>query len=303
MRYYELFIDGVSLFKLDKDNPIAPRITFDLKQYDAGSTMPYGIITLNNLDRTFFQKSKSLIGKRIELYASLKESPITKLFNIKTIENNLIAYGYIANCYFNAYTGKKADNEFFITIAPSSEKSNNAFLLDIKIGDNLKDKITEALRYIYSNVRITKKGLTIPASYNEKLTIDSFQQARSFCEKYDIKIVRNSNGFLITDTQEVIDNEVILNPEDFLEMPTQIRQGIIQASLNMRGDLDLSTKITIPQSMFASINPSDEFNLIYNKSFISGSFKITKIWHLGDSRGNNAMSWSTNIEAIQEQDL
>ena len=297
MRFYSLKIDNKEFSRLDANNPSAIRITFDLKQY--GDTMfPFGLIDIYNVSPEWFNKLNYLQGKKIELYASIVEDALTKKQGMSIYQNNLICFGYIQNLIFNPNLG--TGNKVTFVITSSSEKADG-FLLEIKEGDNIKESMKIALQNIYSGAIIRTSGLSILASFNEKLVIKDFSDATKFLKRYDLQVKRTTHGFEISDDDKQVSSTDIrvLNPQDFLEQPTKIREGVYSMSLNLRGDLKLNSIVKIPQRIFSTLSADTSLNFAQNKTYIQGNFIVIKIWHIGDSRNISPQSWATNLEVVK----
>lgn len=296
MRFYKIFIDEKPLIELSETNPYAPRITFDLKQFE-GSEIPNSIITIYNVGISFLGNLKKFEGKKFELYAGIKNQTILKRAGVSEVKNNLIGYGYIAMASANPNLG--LENQINFVLRPSNEISDKPFLLEVKNGDDLKEKIKKAISSIYTDAIIETGGVSIQAVGDFKLKVNNLSDLTPILKKHQINLFRTTKGFLISD-KNYKEGERVLNPQDFLEKPSQIRTSTIRASLHMRGDLSIGTIITIPSKMFATIPPQVGFILAKPNSYIQGRYKIVKIWHMGDSRGVSPQSWATNIEAINE---
>ena len=297
MRFYKILIDGKPLFELSNENPFAPRISFDLKQFE-GSEVPNNIISIYNVGIEFFGVLKKFIGKKFELYAGIKNQTLLNLYGVTEVKNNLIAYGYIAEINANP-NYSRTENQVFILLRPSAKVLDTPFLLELKAGDNLKDKLKQALQSIYADCIVDVGGLSVLAKVTEKIKILNFAEVQEVAKKNGIAIGRTTKGFLIDDKEsEAIATPRVLKPQDFLEVPSQIRTSTIQASLMLRGDLSLFSFIEIPKEMFATIPLQTNFILAKPEAYIKGRYKIVKIWHIGDSRNKGAQSWATNIEAI-----
>lgn len=296
MRFYKILVDSKPLIELSESNPYAPRITFDLKQFE-GSEIPNSIITIYNVGISFLGDLKKFEGKKFELYAGIKNQTILKRAGVSEIKNNLVGYGYIAMASANPNLG--LENQINFVLRPSNDISDKPFLLEVKKGDNLKEKIKQAIQALYTNCIVDIGGLQIQAVGDFTIKVVNLSDLTPILEKHKIKVYKSLKGFIVVD-DSYQDGERVLNPQDFLEKPSQIRTSTIRASLQMRGDLSIGTAITIPAKMFATIPPQTNFILAKPNSYIQGRYKIVKIWSIGDSRGIGAQSWATNIEAIQE---
>lgn len=296
MRFYKIVIDGKPIIELNEKNPYAPRITFDFRQFE-GNEIPNSIVSVFNVGISFLGDLKKFEGKKFELYAGIKNQTILKKAGVSEIKNNLIGYGYIATASANPNLGK--ENQINFLLRPSSVVSDKVFLLEIEKGDLLKDKLKQAIQSIYLESIVEIGGLSIQSKVKEKIKIAGISDLTPFLVKNKLRIFRTTKGFLICDDNYKAQGR-ILNPQDFLEKPSQIRTATIQLSLHMRGDLQIGSIITIPAKIFATIPPQTKFILAKPNSYIQGTYKIIKIWHMGDSRGIGAQSWATNIEAIKE---
>lgn len=298
MRFYKIVIDGKPIIELNQENPYAPRITFDLRQFE-GNEIPNAIITIYNVGISFLGDLKKFEGKKFELYAGIKNQTLLQKAGVSEIKNNLIGYGYVATASANPNLGK--DNQINFLLRPSSALNDKTFLLELKAGDNLKDKIKQALQSIYTDCIVELGGLNMQSKGKEKIKVAGIGDLTPLLIKSKIQIYRTTKGFLIADDSYKAEARVI-NPQDFLEKPSQIRTSTIQASFHMRGDFKIGSVITIPSKIFATIPPQTKFILAKPNSYIQGRYKIVKIWHIGDSRGVGAQSWATNIEAIKESE-
>lgn len=296
MRFYKIVIDNKPIIELNKNNPYAPRITFDLRQFE-GNEIPNAIVTIYNVGISFLGDLKKFEGKKFELFAGIKNQTILQKAGVSEIKNNLIGYGFIATASANPNLDK--NNQINFLLRPSNILSDKPYLLELNVGDNLKEAIKKALQNIYTDCIVEIGGLNTQSKGIEKIKVVGISDLTPLLNKNKIRIFRTTKGFLISDDSYIAEERVI-NPQDFLEKPSQIRTSTIQASFHMRGDLKIGSVITIPSKIFATIPPQTKFLLAKPNSYIQGRYKIIKIWHLGDSRGIGSQSWATNIEAIKE---
>lgn len=298
MRFYKIVIDEKPIIELNQGNPYAPRITFDLRQFE-GNEIPNAIITIYNVGISFLGDLKKFEGKKFELYAGIKNQTLLQKAGVSEIKNNLIGYGYVATASANPNLGK--DNQINFLLRPSNALNDKVFLLELDIGEELKDKVKQALQNIYTDCIVEIGGLSIQSKAKEKIKVAGIGDLTPLLIKNKIQIFRTTKGFLIADDSYKAGDRVI-NPQDFLEKPSQVRTSTIQASFHLRGDFKIGSVITIPSKIFATIPPQTKFILAKPNSYIQGRYKIIKIWHIGDSRGMGAQSWATNIEAIKESE-
>lgn len=297
MRAYTLKIDGKPLFFLDEKNPNAPRLTFDFTQTNT-TDIPNSIITIDNPSIEFLGNLNKLIGKKIELRASVKEDALTKKYGITPILNDLIGTGFISGAVANSYSST-TNSQVMLTIRAGAKVDEKLF--EIKKGDQVKSKIKNALNALFPDTQISiVNPQDIQASQSETLKIVGLGDLQTFAFKYKLFIVRSSTGFAIMSKEESLQiPPKILQPQDFLTKPTQIRTSTLSMFLHLRGDLALGSQVTIPNSMFATVPPQTKFILAKPKAYVSGTYTIQSIRHIGDSRGIGALLWATNIEAVK----
>lgn len=297
MRAYTLSIDNKPLFFLNEKNPNAPRLTFNFTQTDS-TDIPNSIITIDNPSISLLGNLDNLIGKKIELRASVKEDALTKKYGITPIQNDLIGTGFISGAVANSYSSTTNSQVMFVIRGAAKI---DEILFEVKKGDGVKSKIKNALELLFPNSQII-----IPSpqdsqiSQGEILKINSLGSLQLFAFKYKVKIVRSASGFAIMGEKE--SSQIppkILKPQDFLTKPTQIRTSTLSMFLHLRGDLSLGQKVEIPTSMFATVPPQTKFILAKPKAYVQGVYTIQTIRHIGDSRGKGGVTWATNIEAVK----
>lgn len=299
MRFYQLFIDGKPYLQLNEDNKEAPRITFNLKQVDEGSDTPNNIICIYNVGPSFFGRLDKFIGKKVELYGGIKLSPLLKTLGVSEVKTNLLAMGYIAEINANPVE-RFVENKVMIVLRASAEVSDKPFLLELKEGDNLKQKLKQALNGIYSNCIVEIAGLQKLATKKEKIKIYRYSDIRNEAKKNGISIFKTSKGFLITDPEPSENPRIIkVKAQDLLEIPSQIRFSTLSVSFALRGDISIHSILHFTSKTFASITADTKLLLAQPKFYVEGKYYVTKIWHLGDSREKGVQSWATNVEAVK----
>lgn len=304
MRFYKLKIDGRTFEELDSKNPMALRIEFDFREYD-GETTPNKIITITNPPYDIFKNPSKLLNKRVELYAGFLDAPYFKRNKIRIPKQNLIGFGYIQNILNNWNLG--ADSNTNIILSPSPIKrsedddiSKLGYLLQIKKGDSIKDKMEEGLKGIYPQSKIKLEDADIQAVEDETLIIYNSNDIKSLGARYKAKLYTSIDGFLIANEQKLGANVRVFQDVDFIEQPNIIGVDRMIATLMLRGDLALGVTMSIPASVFNTINPNTQFYTYQPKTFIGGEWDIIKIWHKGDSRNSDYKSWITSIEAVKK---
>lgn len=301
MRYYKLYIDDKHFASLTKDNPDAPRVEFNFVSY-AGAEVPNARIKIYNLSRQFFQAMDKMVGKKLEFYAGLsQENAMLKKAGYIQPALDLIGAGYIQSVIANP-NAVPSSVEFILGVSPINKQgegdSAKGIIFEVSVGDTLKDAFKTALTQLYSEVFVEIEGLPIVATQDEKIVFYSFSELLARAEKSRIAIYKTTRGYKITDEGKAGEQNTKLNLIDFLEQPHSIGLNKIQCALNLRGDLQINSLITIEGKIFATLGENAQFVANVPKVLVMGSYRITKLWHSGDSRNLNYQGWATNIEAV-----
>lgn len=294
-------IDGKTISELSPNNQNALRITFDLRTYTNIETQG-AIISVYNLPQSFYQNQSQLVDKRIQLYAGFSPtSQLLRRLEIKPVLNTLLLSGYISNT-IGDYPNNKIDLIISSTPIKTQDKTKGV-LFDLKKGESVKQKIKSALKSLYPLSQVNIGGIESVAVENMIKTLYSNSDLNDIAATYGILIYTDFQGFYIADRNpkgsefppiEISQNEIVGNP-------TYADFSTINLTLLMRGDLKLGTLISIPTAIFATVSPNQNYIVNAPRSFISGKFLITKIWHIGDSANENPQSWVTNIQAVPLQ--
>ena len=328
MRCYKILINGKVLFELNAKNPIAPRIRFQIQNYEDNYSLAF--IDIFNVEFSRFSGgSKALLDKQLELHAWIEATPMNKAIGYKKELNTLIYKDYITNVIPNYNFGEST----CITLAlgqktKSDEKQLKKEKLVFKVskGQVIAHEAQRILRRLYPNssVNILKTQeptiLSLIAKTNLSPIINNVDDLISTLK--GIKFGKdNSNHLTIygTSTQEIIIglNDLSVNniplfydfavsDYELLEQPQYIDYSTIQISTRISGKYKTSKTLRLPQNMAFNVSAisskvphySDQSGDFSNKLFFSGSFNIIEIWHIGDTHNIQAQQWATNIKAV-----
>lgn len=110
-----------------------------------------------------------------------------------------------------------------------------------------------------------------------------------------VGVVVTPNSFVVSDGTTAKTPKNILFT-DLVGQPTWIGPQIIQLTVYMRADLDIYDKIKLPITQITAA-PQDPLQPLKDKSIFQGSFGISSIRHVGNSRQADALAWITVLEA------
>lgn len=299
MRFYKIFIDGILFEELSPTNPMALNVIFEFKEY-SGAETPQKTITIINPPYEIFKNTDMFLDKKVEVYAGFLDAPYLQSHNIRIPKNTLIGFGYVQNVINNWNLGAESKTEIKLSPSPL-KKDNNGYLLQIKKGDSIKSKIQEALQSLYSKAQITIQDNEIQAVENETIQCFNSYDLQEVARRYKAEIYTNIDGFLIANKEKLGGNVRVLQDVDFIEQPNIIGINQMVGTFMLRGDFSLGMMLSIPAKIFNTISPNSQFYTFQPKTFLSGEWLITKIWHNAESRNPSYKSWITSIEAVKKE--
>jgi hypothetical protein len=122
-----------------------------------------------------------------------------------------------------------------------------------------------------------------------------------------LKMSSHDNNINVWDGTQPPINEGLISVIDLVGQPTWVDQFLVHIKTVLRADLHIGDVITLPSNILMALGPNA--NVIgangpaspqrSNLSF-HGSFRITKITHVGDFRSPHGSDWTTNYECSVE---
>ena len=299
-------IDGFVVSQLNELSAEAIRISFNL-QATTQVTIPNSIIKLHTLPAEFFLQNLNWVGKQVQLYGGLLDSPLTRLTSIKTPMQQLLLMGYIHQIVANP--NEKRNNSLQLIINPSMPKTqvsttsenDKGYLLSIKKGDDLKAKFMEAVSQIYPLAKVETQGAPVITQFEENLIFNGIEEVQKRAMQSKIQIFVTSDGYVITDVGKIPASTTIIDfgLSDFLEQPSLIADKKISITSFLRADIKPQCIINIKPNLF--YNNTLGLKALGTKPslFLTGQWRVVNVWHIGDSRGADASAWQTSIEAVK----
>lgn len=301
-------IDGMVVSQLNQLSAEAIKISFNL-QATTQVTIPNSIIKLHNLPAEFFLQNLSWVGKQVQLYGGLLDSPLTRLTSIKIPMQQLLLMGYIHQVVANP--NEKRNNSLQLIINPSMPKTqatttttsenDKGYLLAIKKGDDLKAKFMEAVSQIYPLAKVEIQGNPVITQFEENLIFSGIEEIQKRAMQSKIQIFVTSDGYAITDIGKIPPSTTIIDFDlsDFLEQPSLIADKKISITSFLRADIKPQCIINIKPNLF--YNNTLGLKALGTKPslFLTGQWRVINVWHIGDSRGEDASAWQTSIEAVK----
>lgn len=307
--------------ELNEKNPYALGIKFNIQSFYDSSTYTPSSLQIINPPTEFFSQSRGLVGMNISITAGIKQSIFTKKLDLTPSTNDLLWTGIIARA-IPQWSGINPSVSLLLTntlIDNNSEENNGNYICKIEKGEIIADGIKNTLNEMFPKVQVEinedAKSITLADKQTNQREIKNFRELSNFASQLNLGLAVESNKVIIYSTKEgyeIKKTPFMPKPQDFLSQPEWQNDSTIQCSFGMRGDLSLRQIIKMPSmvsnasALLGSGDSTGSLAGISNANAVilsNEEFKITGIWHSGDSRNSGALAWATTISATNETNL
>lgn len=288
MRWYTLKI-GDNEFKLSPNNPIAPRITFNLNYYYNSFYSEPNVVTLYNVDTKWFNEAKNFIGKRIQLSAGLTTN--------KNLANLLLDSA--VKRVVPSYSNRIASFNFYCESVTDMVEGEEVEL-NISTNEDIIEKSIVVLSKLYPS--LTFRGESKVISQNKSSITKKIKNGREvlqFLNKFGVYCNSTPQGYILTKGDS---STIFLRPSltDFITQPAYINEAEIEMTLGLSGNYAVGNRIQISNNFIQSPGISylgGVAGIETTKLLTQGEFIVTAVEHKGDSHSPSASAWVTNITA------
>ena len=120
-----------------------------------------------------------------------------------------------------------------------------------------------------------------------------------------VTMVYDGTTITVSDQTSAQSSAIAILFTDLVGQPTWIEPQTIQTKCVLRGDLDISSVITLPQTLVTNTAASQSglTGNPANKLTFSGNYLVTDIHHYGNFRQPDSASWATVINAIPQMSV
>jgi len=304
MRKYQIIIGNKELvLDYSSDNPSGPQIQFNIQQFSVSQTVN-AEITLYNIAPYYFSMNQYLIGKQIQLFAGVEDTPITRMVGYSG-QYGLIAAGFIS-AVIPEWNGN--DTSLSIIFMPQPVIASAVpYLLKVNKGQDIRSLFIDAYKAITGNAENIDLGTTpilSTTSYQQK--IDNVSDiALTLQQQHGITLNQTKAGFQVN---TVVGKNINLVPGDFVTQPSALNISQVALTLQLRADVQIGDYVKLPSNVYVGITVLDsirvqsQLNAFQNKNvflLFSGLYLISKIWQLGDSHNPNPEAWATILHGVR----
>ena len=309
LRHYKIEIDGGSTVYDSAPNgtpdPGALLVEMDLTVTEHSTPLGSCFVRIWGVGIQALSQAKDLYFKDIKVSGGMaKGLPLAK-----PQQFGLLVQGKITKAFGN-WQGTDQSLDLFITPGepnktepdggpnPKSPAKNIVFngKKDQDITDVLKQTLQTAFPSLQIKANVQKQ---LKLTQDQIAYFPNIDQLGYFIRRLSQDIGGKSyQGISITDYNGNINlvdapsGNSQISFEDLVGQPTWIDTGVIQVKTVMRGDLDILSQFTLPQTW---INSSESANYIgpgsQQQLAFQGQWQINKMRHVGNSRATSADAW------------
>lgn len=251
-------------------------------------------------------------GAPIRVYAGMQAG-----LPLATDEANgqagLIVSGQIFQAFGN-WQGVNQTLDFVITVDAGASQSSPASLSFLwKKGQKMGPVLEQTLRAAYPAYQVkvdVSPDLVLPQ--DESGVYQTIQQFATYVKGVSqgikggnyqgVSLTLRDNTVTAQDGTQGEPKKTELLVQDLIGQPTWLGAFTVQFNTVMRADLDVGTKVTFPLVAGAqAVTSSGSQSNARSKQAFSGTWTITYIRHVGNSRATEAQNWISVFQAVSDE--
>jgi hypothetical protein len=254
---------------------------------------------LNNLD--------------IEISGGMQDGLPFATQNVADHQQGILTKGYILQAYGNWMDVNQSIGLVVSSGINTTQADPANIVISWKKGQKLADALEQTFKTAYPNLKPDIKisdNLVLPS--DEATQFDTVQAMAPWVKQISKQIIGAtypgvdmwiSNGVIkIFDYGTNGDSPVPIKFVDMMGQPTWLSSTEISFATVMRADIDIGTYIKLPElSAQQSVTTPQSDSQYRNKSAFKGTWQVSQIRHVGDSRAASALSWVTIYQAYSNQ--
>lgn len=312
MRYYKLLIDGKQLCAQSLDNPAGLNIQFNIQTYAEGQTAT-SEISVYNPPLWMFGEYTNLYNKKIELYAGVAETPLTKIIGMAPPKQDLIVSGFIGAILPQL---NDADMQLTMTVTQSPVNSSTdvkGYQFRLKGDEDALGAIRAALDAVSPGVPVTSLESVWKVPAPCQTIVFSAAAIAQLVSTWGLVLLCGSEGYILKGRESAMYGQTVkLTRQDLLCQPSPLGVSSMAITSFLRGDIRLGDHVIMPDDTFVGVSNLsgvitdssgiDAFLNSQNKNLytmFSGTWSVSKMWHVGDLRSEDAQAWATHYEVVR----
>lgn len=296
----------------------AQTIEFDIPAYAFDAPNPQAAIRIWGPSKDQISHSSDYNGAHIDLYAGMQKGLPLATTAVNGGQSGILLSGQIFQAFGN-WQGINQTLDFVVVTDGGATQASPAKLsFTWSQGDKLKSVVQTVLQAAYPGYKLDIKisdDLVLP--HNEQGVYQTIQQFSQYVKGVSLDILGQgdnnsykgvsivlSNGTLkvFDGTQKSEDKPTDITVQDLVGQPTWLDAFTIQFNTILRADLSVGSIVNFPPIAGAiAITTTGSGSNARNKNTFSGSWQITLMRHIGNSRAPDVNSWISTYQAVSTQ--
>lgn len=255
-------------------------------------------------------------GAPITVYAGMQKGLPLATADVNGGQQGIILKGQIFQAFGN-WQGTNQTLDFVVTTdggATQSEPANLSFLW--KQGQPLSEALQQTLSTAYPEAQVKIDiSSSLVLTQDEHGVYQTVQQLAAYAKGVSLDIMGGGTstykGVSITREGDVIrvfdgtglaeGDVTTIDIKDMIGQPTWLDAATVQFNTIMRADLSVGKQVKFPPlaALLAVTTPQSGSNARAKNTF-AGTWTITNMRHVGNSRAADAQSWISTFQAISE---
>ena len=298
-----------SLLPSGQVNPAALNVELDIIQHPYHTPDGSALVRIWGLGIDAIGSAFDLNNANISVYAGMSKGlPLAN-----PSQARLLVQGAILQAFGN-WVGTDQTLDLLIRPATGTYGAPLNYILNWQAGTPMATAVAGTLQGAFPsgfqfNINLSNR---LVLNHDEYAYYQTMEQFASVMHEISLAIIKDSgytgvtmsiSGNTVTVTDQTKPTAaIVINPQDLIGQPTWIDPGTVQAKFVLRGDLDISNVITMPQTLVTNTAGSMTSLSGQQKSVtFSGNFIVQNIHHYGNFRQPDAASWNTTVDMIPQK--
>lgn len=320
MRYYDIKLSGGREFSSlvgGQPDPGALLVEFDVIVQSYAEPYSASVITIWGVSLQDIAQAENFVNQTIQVYGGMSAG--LPLATSAAKYAGLLFEGYVYNAFANWIGTEQTLN--FIVVAgspPAGANSANAkpapppnLVLNWKQGTTLQTALQNAIKTAFPGYSVSgtiNSGLVLP--HDEQGFYESLNQLALYVKQASaaiiggtytgVEISLSSKTFLLFDSSAAASSTIKqIQFQDLIGQPTWIQSPSIQFKTPMRADIKVGDQIKMPPTVVNNTQQAQSAQVNQRAAF-QGTFIVTLVRHIGNSRQPSGDSWVTVFNAVPQ---
>lgn len=289
----------------------AQMVELDIWAYQFDAPVSQAYIKIWGPSKAQISQAADFNGAPIRVYGGMQRGLPLASAAVNSGQSGLLLSGQIFQAFGN-WQGTNQSLDFVVTTDGGATQSNPANLSFLWLrGQRLGQVIEQTLRLAYPRLSVSVNiDPNLVLTQTETGVYQTLQQFASYVKGISQDIIGGDySGVSMTlsdDTIQVYDSNTtfaaaptLIKVQDLIGQPTWLDVATIQFSTGMRADLRVGSTVTFPPIAGATaITTAQSGSNARLQNTFTGTWQITNMRHVGNSRAPDAQSWVTTFQAV-----